>query len=413
MFNRKVLGVCLATLLSAGSLSAADLAGRWAATLHGDWTSALGQKEVRHRASGSILGAGGMLAYNFSQNWAAGGSYTNMHYQGELRAEPIEAVLIRRFPMAGDWAPYGRAGAGLSRGLDNRISFEHAATSFALGAEKYICRDWAVGLEGLWRYISDTGDSRLHAHNLGIGLNLSWFFPSSKKETSQAAPVAAASETARVPAPVDSDGDGIVDAADHCAGTPAGVKVDAAGCPLDTDKDGVFDHLDKCPGTPAGVKVDAAGCPLPLDSDKDGVLDTADKCPGTPVGAKVDETGCLARAPEKVTIELNVLFDTAKDEVKSEYHTEIMKVSDFMKAFPDTRAEIEGHTDDQGAADYNRSLSQKRADAVRKVLIEKFGVPADRLTSKGYGPDKPIADNATEEGRMKNRRVVATVSATY
>ncbi|MFA5141281.1 MAG: OmpA family protein, partial [Elusimicrobiota bacterium] len=116
--------------------------------------------------------------------------------------------------------------------------------------------------------------------------------------------------------------------------------------------------------------------------------------------------------PEKVSIELKVLFDTAKHDVKPEFHAEIQRVADFMKSYPDTKAEIEGHTDNQGEADYNRGLSQRRADAVRQVLIDNFDIPADRLTAKGYGPDQPIADNGTEEGRTRNRRVVAILTAT-
>jgi OOP family OmpA-OmpF porin len=70
----------------------------------------------------------------------------------------------------------------------------------------------------------------------------------------------------------------------------------------------------------------------------------------------------------------------------------------------DIRAEVAGHTDDRGAADYNRSLSQKRADSVRGYLVSK-GVDASRLTARGYGEDSPIADNKTSQGRAENRRV--------
>ena len=90
--------------------------------------------------------------------------------------------------------------------------------------------------------------------------------------------------------PLDSDKDGVTDYLDKCPGTPAGVMVDKNGCPIDSDGDGVPDYLDKCPGTPAGVKVGADGCPL--DSDGDGVTDNLDKCPGTPAGVKVDTKGC-------------------------------------------------------------------------------------------------------------------------
>jgi outer membrane protein OmpA-like peptidoglycan-associated protein len=90
--------------------------------------------------------------------------------------------------------------------------------------------------------------------------------------------------------PLDSDGDGVTDDRDRCPNTPRGVNVDADGCPLDSDGDGVPDYRDKCPNTPRGAKVDANGCPL--DSDGDGVPDYRDKCPNTPRGAKVNADGC-------------------------------------------------------------------------------------------------------------------------
>jgi outer membrane protein OmpA-like peptidoglycan-associated protein len=91
--------------------------------------------------------------------------------------------------------------------------------------------------------------------------------------------------------PSDQDGDGVLDRADRCAGTPAGVPVDAQGCPVDSDGDGVPDGLDRCDGTTKGCRVDASGCPA--DSDSDGVCDGLDMCPGTPAGTSVDPGGCL------------------------------------------------------------------------------------------------------------------------
>jgi OOP family OmpA-OmpF porin len=114
---------------------------------------------------------------------------------------------------------------------------------------------------------------------------------------------------------------------------------------------------------------------------------------------------------EKVTISLNVEFDTNKAIVKDEYSDEIKKVADFMKEFPDTTAEIGGHTDNVASAAYNQKLSEKRANSVRQYIIDKFGIDGSRLTAAGYGLTKPIADNGTEEGRQKNRRVEAVMEA--
>ncbi|MCA1981252.1 MAG: OmpA family protein, partial [Calditerrivibrio sp.] len=171
--------------------------------------------------------------------------------------------------------------------------------------------------------------------------------------------------------------------------------------PLDSDKDGVYDYLDKCPGTPNGVKVDKDGCPL--DSDKDGVFDGLDKCPGTPKGSIVDKDGC------ELSISLLIHFDTNKAVVKEEYYDEIEKVANFMKNHPDIKIEIAGHTDSRGDRNKNIELSQSRAEAVMEVLITKFGIEKSKISAKGYGPDKPVDTNETEEGRSKNRRVEAVI----
>jgi len=114
---------------------------------------------------------------------------------------------------------------------------------------------------------------------------------------------------------------------------------------------------------------------------------------------------------EKVTITLNVQFDTNKAIVKDKYYDDIKRVADFMKEFPDTTAEIGGHTDNIASAAYNQKLSEKRANSVRQYIIDKFGIDGSRLTAAGYGLTKPIASNDTDEGRQKNRRVEAVMEA--
>lgn len=141
------------------------------------------------------------------------------------------------------------------------------------------------------------------------------------------------------------------------------------------------------------------------DSDRDGVLDSKDRCPNTPRGDKVDSVGCTIK--EKVSITLLVEFDTSKSDVKPQYHDEIKRVADFMQKYPDSNAVIEGHTDSVGDHEYNVNLSKERAESVMRYLIDNFGVSATRIRAEGYGPDRPVADNETVEGRQKNRRVMA------
>ena len=134
-----------------------------------------------------------------------------------------------------------------------------------------------------------------------------------------------------------------------------------------------------------------------------------------PAPAPVPEPAPVPPPPppvqEKVTIALNVEFDTNKAIVKDKYYDEIKRVADFMKEFPDKTCEIGGHTDNIASAAYNQKLSEKRANSVRQYLIDKFGIDGSRLTAAGYGLTKPIASNDTEEGRQQNRRVEAIMEA--
>ncbi len=177
--------------------------------------------------------------------------------------------------------------------------------------------------------------------------------------------------------------------------------------PKDSDGDGVIDANDRCPGTPAGTKVDAYGCAL--DSDGDGVLDNQDACPNTPAGAKVDEKGCQIQ--EKVVIDMRLNFDTNKYAIKPEMVSEIAKVAEFLRQFSNVDAEIQGHTDSVGSAKYNQGLSERRAKSVVDYLVANFGIEASRLSGVGYGEARPIADNATAEGRALNRRAEANLES--
>ncbi len=152
---------------------------------------------------------------------------------------------------------------------------------------------------------------------------------------------------------------------------------------------------------PAPAPVVAAA---PKDSDGDGVPDGTDACPNTPKGTKVDARGC----PIAVTFDLTVEFAFNSAEINDLSFRELRSAMTFMREHSDTKALVEGNTDNVGQDSYNQTLSERRADAVKDVLV-KSGIEADRLTTVGYGETRPVAPNDTEAGRAKNRRVSIVV----
>ena len=141
----------------------------------------------------------------------------------------------------------------------------------------------------------------------------------------------------------------------------------------------------------------------PKDSDGDGVIDSLDQCPDTISGAKVDSVGCMT------LVNLNINFDTNSAVIKSSYDSRLEAFAKMMKTDTRLKATIEAHTDSVGSNAYNQKLSEKRAKSTIEAL-KALDVDTSRLTAVGYGETKPVASNATAEGRAENRRVTAVVN---
>lgn len=217
----------------------------------------------------------------------------------------------------------------------------------------------------------------------------------------------------------DNDGDGIPDAADACpqlAEDRDGWR-DDDGCPdLDNDGDGVPDVRDKCPDAAEDTNGynDSDGCP-DQDTDLDGVPDVRDKCPATEPDSKVDKDGCPVAVPvspdraehhpaaEADFVLDGVSFAPGSALLTREARLQLEDIAAWAASEPGV-IEIRGYTDDSGNPESNRSLSLRRAVAVRDLLMER-GLPSARLKPLGYGSADPVADNATPEGRARNRRV--------
>jgi outer membrane protein OmpA-like peptidoglycan-associated protein len=215
------------------------------------------------------------------------------------------------------------------------------------------------------------------------------------------------------PPPADADGDGVRDEVDACPAV-AGVASDDPkknGCPPDKDGDGVLDKDDACvdqPG-PHSTKPELDGCPVDLDGD--GIENEKDACPREAGKANADpaKNGCPMAFVQGgvITILEQVKFKTGSADILPGKDSEdvLGAVLGVLKSHPDiTKLSVEGHTDDQGPAAYNKKLSADRAASVVKWLVA-HGIDKARLTSAGFGPDRPLQPNTTDAGRKANRRV--------
>jgi outer membrane protein OmpA-like peptidoglycan-associated protein len=277
-----------------------------------------------------------------------------------------------------------------------------------------------VGFRADLRYVlniptaSDAADGRseVTGHDLILSFGLMGTFGGEAKK--------------KAPVVLDTDGDGIIDQSDACPVVPG--QPSAQGCPdkdLDTladsddrcpenagpvatkgcpdqDGDSLVDIDDRCP--PEAGPVELKGCP---DGDADQIANLDDKCPTIP--GLAEHGGCPPPPPIEVVKKFSgvmkgITFEKNKDIIRKTSFTTLDEAVQVMKDYPQLRLMIEGHTSSEGSRDLNLDLSDRRAKSVKQYMVDK-GVAADRIDTKGFGPDAPIADNKTEANRAKNRRI--------
>ena len=363
---------------------------------------------------------GGQLGFGYAINDALNieavlsGAWPDGNFGPDQEILGFGIDLQRVFRRSERFSPYLHAGIGYID-VDSADAGHDDGGMYSAGAGFLLdLFDSNLALRGEWRHRMETASIENRDDNL---FSLGFQFPFGEG----------------TPKFVDSDGDGVADGMDRCPNTPAGTRVDAYGCELDSDGDGVKDSKDKCPGTPKGVSVNASGCPM--DSDGDGVSDDKDKCPNTVKGAKVGPDGCeldgdkdgvvdrLDECPNsapgvqvdikgceiKAVIRLpGVNFETNSDRLLPGATSVLNDAVATLKKNPTITVEVAGHTDSDGAADYNEGLSTRRATTVRDYLASN-GISVDRMSVRGYGESQPIADNTTRAGKAQNRRVVLRI----
>lgn len=175
--------------------------------------------------------------------------------------------------------------------------------------------------------------------------------------------------------------------------------IDKLPIALDVDNDHIPDNQDLCDNSLPGNNIMSYGCVREIeDSDADGVPDDLDLCPHTPVSFDVDRHGCPS------TVKLAIRFIPLSAKLDDNSERVIERFAKVLADNPNYNAIITGHTDNVGSVEENLLLSQQRSRAVKQALIAR-GIAEERLHAVGHGENQPIADNTTEEGRKKNRRI--------
>jgi outer membrane protein OmpA-like peptidoglycan-associated protein len=216
---------------------------------------------------------------------------------------------------------------------------------------------------------------------------------------------------------LDNDQDGIPDATDQCPTEAEDVDQfeDENGCAdADNDQDGILDGADQCPTEAEDVDQfeDTNGCP-DTDNDQDTVPDATDQCPIAP--GRPEDNGCprmIRVEGDQIVILQRIEFANNSDRLLPPSTPILEEVRAVLAANPQiTSIRIEGHTDNVGRDDRNLDLSRRRAESVKRWLVE-HGIEESRMTAEGLGETRPIADNTTPAGRQTNRRVEFHISST-
>jgi outer membrane protein OmpA-like peptidoglycan-associated protein len=331
------------------------------------------------------------------------------------RTTPLELILGAHWLVARAWRLGAGAGPGLTRALGTpelrgllslewHQPFEERAPSDRDGDTILDVDDACPAIPGVRSNDARTNGCPPVRDRDGDGIP-------DDADACPDAPGAPSDEPKRNGCP-DRDEDKIIDPEDACpaiAGIPS-ADPKANGCP-DVDGDGIIDSADACPTQP-GIQTDdpkTNGCPPPKDSDGDGILDGRDACPNAAGPADPDskKNGCPVARVEQGQIRI-------REQVQFAYNSaQILKASDFileavLKIFHDnvnTQAvSVQGHTDSKGGDAYNKQLSRRRAQAVVAWLV-RHGIDKQRLQAEGFGEERPIDTNDTDEGRANNRRV--------
>ncbi len=360
---------------------------------------------------------GGRLGYNFTKAIGIEGLFDYVPKADSVNFYRYGGELLYHFMPDNKFVPYIAAGyAGFNTDKAGIFKKTHGAIDYGLGAKYFLNDNFALRADVRHIFYQVSGGKYNEAeYTLGAYIPFGGVKPAMKPVEPAPAPVPVVEVPKAVekPAPVAPTSSLNVVPTSILKGQPATLNwssQNASSCDIQPGIGAVAPQ-----GAMSITPADNTSYALTCIGDGGSTSSTAmigvsmPAPPAPPVVIEAVQPKASAAAerfcskPAVIAIE----FDTNKAEIKPKYDAELKTLGDFLAEFPKAKGEISGHTDNVGSKALNDKLSQRRADSVKKYLVDKFGVDAGRIAAKGYGFTKPVASNKTKAGKAQNRRIEA------
>lgn len=353
---------------------------------------------------------GARLGYNFTKAIGIEGLFDYSPRDNSTNFYRYGGELLYHFMPDNNFVPYiaaGYAGFNVDKGTDKKT---HGAIDYGIGAKYFLNENFALRADARHVYSQVSNRSFNDAlYTVGAYIPFGGSKPAMKPV--EPAPVVEAPKAVEKPAPVAPTSTLKVTPSSILKGemaTLSWTSQNATKCDIQPGI-GAVEPQGSMSITPADNTSYALSCAGDGGSTKSAaMIGVSMPAPPPPVVevAQPKASAAAERFCSKPAV-LAIVFDTNKSDVKPKYDADLKALSDFLTEFPKAKGEISGHTDNVGGKAFNQKLSQRRADSVKKYMVDKFGVDASRITAKGYGLTKPVASNKTKEGKAKNRRIEA------
>ncbi|MCE1224930.1 MAG: OmpA family protein [Geobacteraceae bacterium] len=368
----------------------------------------------QHLETSPVLGF--RLGYNFTENWALEGVIDYLKTEGTRTNNKAEMVryggdLLYNFMPKNSFVPYLAVGAGGLNFTSGGHPDARLVANYGGGVKWFLAENFALraDVRGLNYSMSKIYTNVEYTLGLHIAVGAPKPAPApvvvAEPVVEAAAPKAAPVVVAPppVPAPTSTLSAEPATLEKGKTTTLTWSSANTSGCEIQPG-------IGPVPASGSKVITPAANTSYTLTCNGEGGKTTTSVA-GVAVTEPVIKEAAAAKASAVAAgsrLALKVNFDTGKSIIKKQYYDELKVVGDGLNEQKNLKGVIEGHTDNVGSAKSNQLLSQRRANAVRDYIVKNFKIDKKRLAAKGFGQTKPVADNATAEGRAQNRRIEAT-----